>query len=280
MGRVLVIGGSGGMIGAPALAATAAFRAGAGLVTLAVPERIQLHAASLCPCATSAPLSCTHGGEVTTAAIAEAMVRAKAADVLAVGPGLGVGLAQQMLVQAVLGQDRPVVLDADGLNNLAAVTDWPGLVRCPFVLTPHPGEMSRLTGRSVQEIQADREGSAAAAVREWSDRRTFEGSPLVLVLKGAGTVVTDGRRLYVNDTGNPGMATGGAGDVLTGVIAALLGQGLSALDAAVLGVHVHGAAGDAAAKELGEVSLIASDITDYLPKAFRQVQTDQNSGGR
>jgi NAD(P)H-hydrate epimerase len=268
VGHVLVVGGSRGMIGAPALAANAAGRSGAGLVTIAVPEAIQLHTAALCPFATSVPLACTARGELAPVAVGEVMARAESADVLAVGPGLAVGVAQRMLVQAVLGQDRPVVLDADGLNNLVAIGDWPGLRRCPLVLTPHPGEMSRLTGLAVGPIQAERESLAVAAVREWADRQTLEDVPLVLVLKGAGTVVTDGRRLYVNDTGNPGMATGGSGDVLTGVIAALLGQGLSAMDAAVLGVRVHGAAGDAAARRVGEVSLIASDITECLPEAF------------
>ena len=269
MGHVLVIGGSRGMIGAPALAANAALRGGAGLVTVAAPENIQLHVAALCPCATSVPLSCTAAGHLDNAAAGEIMEPVCPADVLAVGPGMGTGVGQTMLVQAVLGQDRPVVLDADGLNNLATVTDWPTLRRCGLVLTPHPGEMARLTGKSVKRIQADREGVAAAAAGEWVDEQASEGAPLVVVLKGAGTVVTDGRRLYVNDTGNPGMATGGAGDVLTGVIAALLGQGLSAFDAAVLGTRVHGAAGDVAGKKVGEVSLIATDITDALPEAFR-----------
>ena len=272
VGRVLVVGGSRGMIGAPALAANAAGRSGAGLVTIAAPQAIQLHAATLCPFATSVALACTDRGELATAAVGEVMSRAESADVLAVGPGLAVGVAQRMLVQAVLGQDRPVVLDADGLNNLTAIGDWPALRRCPLVLTPHPGEMSRLTGQAVGRIQAHRESLAAAATREWADRQALQDVPLVLVLKGAGTVVTDGRRLYVNDTGNPGMATGGSGDVLTGVIAALLGQGLSALDAAVLGARVHGAAGDAAARRFGEVSMIASDITDCLPEAFEEAR--------
>ncbi|NQU75941.1 MAG: NAD(P)H-hydrate dehydratase, partial [Planctomycetes bacterium] len=274
MGRVLVIGGSRGMIGAPALAANAALRSGAGLVTVAVPERIQLHTAALCPCATSAPLSCTAAGELSPLAVGEVMRLVRSADVLTVGPALGVGVAQRMVVQAVLEQpEKPVVLDADGLNNLTAIDDWPTLVRCPLVLTPHPGEMARLIGRPAGQIQADRERVAAETIGDWINRRgKGQSATLVLVLKGAGTIVTDGRQMYVNDTGNPGMATGGAGDVLTGVVAALLAQGLSAFDAAVLGVRVHGSAGDLAADAIGEVSLMASDITEALAQAFRKIQ--------
>ncbi len=272
MGRVLVVGGSPAMFGAPALAAMAALRGGAGLVTMAVPASVQPYAVSLCPCATSVRLPCDDAGELSPAAAARVLQAADAADVLAVGPGMAVAAAQQMVVQAALEQSKPVVLDADGLNNLAAIVDWPARRRCPLILTPHPGEMARLTGRSIDEIQADRESAAAAAAREWVDRRTLEDAPFVLVLKGAGTIVTDGRRLYVNATGNPGMATGGSGDVLTGLIAALVGQGLSPFDAAVLGACLHGAAGDAAAAAGSEVSLIATDIIDYLPEAFRRLQ--------
>jgi len=275
MGRVLVVAGSGGMIGAPALAAMAALRGGAGLVTMALPECIQLTGAALCPCATSAALPCGPDGVLTVEAAAEVMSLADASDVLAVGPGMGVGLAARMVVQAVLSQNKPVVLDADGLNNLAAIEDWPGQRKCPLILTPHPGEMARLISRTVGDIQADREAAAIAATRRWLDRlgsqtQMQKTPPLVLVLKGAGTVVTDGRRLYLNDTGNPGMASGGTGDVLTGVIAALMAQGLKPFDAAALGARVHGAAGDAAAERVGEVSLIATDVLEDLPKGFRR----------
>jgi len=271
MGRVLVVGGSQTMLGAPALAALAALRGGAGLVTMALPESIQLHAASLCPCATSLPLSCGSDGALAAAAAAEVRRAAERADVLAVGPGMAAGTAQRMVVQAALEQSHPVVLDADGLNNLQAIDDWPAGRRCPLVLTPHPGEMARLLNRSIADIQNDRERIAVAAATEWLDRRTIADVPLVLVLKGAGTVVTDGRRVYVNTTGNPGMATGGTGDVLTGLIAALIGQGLELFDAAVLGVYLHGAAGDAAAAAGSQASLIASDLIDQLPGAFSRL---------
>jgi len=269
-GRVLVVGGSRGMAGAVALAANAALRGGAGLVTFAAPQTVQLTIAGLCPCATSVPLACDDGGELTPAATRQLLRAARPADVLAVGPGMGAGNAQQGLLRVVLDQDKPVVLDADGLNHLARIDDWPQLRRCPVILTPHPGEFSRLTGRSVEDIQADREGAIVAAVRQWQDTRTQDVPPLVGVLKGAGTVVTDGRRVYVNDTGNPGMATGGSGDVLTGLAAGLLGQGLAPFEAACLAVRTHGRAGDLAAAKLGEVSLTASDLLDHLPAAIAE----------
>jgi len=265
-GRVLVVGGSRGMIGAPALAANAALRGGAGLVTVAVPETVQLAAAALCPCATSVPLACAADGTPAGDAVRQAMDAAEGCDVLAVGPGMARGTVQRDIVRAAVEQTAPVVLDADGLNNLAEIDNWAALVRCPLVLTPHPGEFATLTGGAVAPIQSDREGVALAAARQWASA----GTALVVALKGAGTVVTDGRRVYVNATGNPGMATGGSGDVLTGLSAALLAQGVEPFDAACLAVYVHGLAGDLAAEKLGEVSLIASDLLDFLPQAMKK----------
>ena len=262
-GRVLVVGGSRGMMGAVALASNAALRGGAGLVTFAAPETVQLAIATLCPCATSVPLKCA-GGELSVEATRQLAEAAQRCDVLAMGPGMGVGQPQQGLVRAALAQPRPVVLDADGLNNLCRIESWQALRGCPLVLTPHPGEFARLTGRTAAEVQADREAAAVAAAREWAGNTA---APLVCVPKGAGTVVTDGHRVYVNDTGNPGMATGGSGDVLTGVAAALLTQGLDPFGAACLAVRVHGRAGDLAAEALGEVSMMAVDLLEYLPAA-------------
>ena len=268
-GRVLVVGGSRGMIGAPALSGNAALRGGAGLVTLAVPETVQLAVASLCCCATSIPLKCDDDGLLDARAIQQVARAAGACDVLAVGPGMGVGIVQENIIRAVLGQPRPVVLDADGLNNLAAIPNWPELRNCPLVLTPHPGEFARLTGLDVAAVQAGRESAAIEAVEQWGRENC---PPPICLLKGAGTVVTDAARVYVNDTGNPGMATGGSGDVLTGLVAALIGQGLAPFDAACLGARIHGLAGDIAADEFGEVSLTAADLIDYLPAAIRTVE--------
>ena len=269
-GRVLVVGGSRGMIGAPALSATAALRGGAGLVTVAAPETVQLDIAGLCPCATSLPLTCDERGELTDEAVREFVRAAEAADILAVGPGLGVGRRQEDLVLAAVEQERPLVLDADGLNNLARIDWWARRRKCPLVLTPHPGELARLIHRPVGDIQADRRNVAVAAVREWLESAT-DAAPLVLVLKGSATVVTDGRRVRINATGNPGMATGGSGDVLTGLAAALLAQHLAPIEAACLAAHVHGRAGDLAAADLGQVGMIATDVLDRLPHALREV---------
>ena len=270
-GRVLIVGGSRGMPGAMALASLSALRGGAGLVTFAVPEAVQLTVAGLCPCATSVPLSCDAAGLPTPPAAAQVRRYAEVADVLAVGPGMGNGGPQKNIVRLALTLATPVIIDADGLNNLADVKDWPTLRTADTVLTPHPGEMARLTGRTVTRIQADRQAAAVLAVGDWREASPNATGELICVLKGHQTVVTDAARVYVNDTGNPGMATGGSGDVLTGLIAALIAQGLAAFDAACLAVRCHGRAGDLAAERLGQVSLIASDLIDFLPAAIRDV---------
>ncbi|MDY6914627.1 MAG: NAD(P)H-hydrate dehydratase [Planctomycetota bacterium] len=264
-GRVLVVGGSRGMVGAVALAANAALRGGAGLVTFAAPQTVQQTIAAICPCATSVALACDKHGELAAGAVRQMVAAAKRSDVLAVGPGLDVGLHQKNLIRAALALEMPIVIDADGLNNLAAIDGWPAMQAGPTVLTPHPGEFARLSGKSTAEIQSNRQQAAAGAVQNWA-----AAPPLVCVLKGAGSVVTDGRRLFVNATGNPGMATGGSGDVLTGLTAALIAQGLGPFEAACLAVHVHGRAGDMAADKLGEVSLTASDLLEFLPAAMKE----------
>ena len=259
-GRVLVVAGSRGMSGAAVLCATAALRGGAGLVRVAVPQGIWKVVAVGNPCYMTVPLADDSAGLFAVAAEAELLAQAASSDILAVGPGLGRSEAITRLVFALLGAAKPMVLDADGLN---AVLGRVGDLRArpaPLVLTPHPGEFSRLTGMPIAEIAAQRNDAAVNFAAAHN---------VVLVLKGNGTIVTDGRRFYQNTTGNPGMATGGTGDVLTGLVAALLGQGLAAFEAAQLGVWLHGRAGDLARDDLGEASLIASDLLTYLPRAFR-----------
>jgi len=269
-GRVLIIGGSAGMLGAPALAARAALRAGAGLVTMALPRSIQPFAATLAPGATSIAVEDDRAGCLGDAG-ADLLIQMatveKRFDVAAVGPGLGRAQPVLRLIEALVRADVPLVVDADALNVLAAAGPAGRLAgRC--VITPHPGELSRLLRRPAEEIQAARIDCALEAVCAMT-RGQLDGRAVCL-LKGAGTVVTDGRRVYVNQTGNPGLATGGSGDVLTGIIAAFLGQGLSTFDAAVAGAYVHGLAGDLGAAELGLVSLIAEDLPGYLPAAIRR----------
>lgn len=273
-GRVLVVGGSDGMIGAVSLAANAALRGGAGLVTFAAPQTVQLAVAQLCPCATSVPLACDASGELASQSVRQFADAAAACDVLAVGPGFAVGPGQGQIVRAALECGKTLVLDADGLNNLALIDNWPALRTAAIVLTPHPGEFARLTGASVADIQADRVAAAAEATRNWLASSQTD-QPIVCVLKGADTVVTDGHRCRVNETGNPGMATGGSGDVLIGLTAALAGQGVNPFDAACLGAWVHGRAGDLAAAELGEASVTADDLLERLPAAIIEITSDR-----
>ena len=262
-GRALLIGGSRGMSGAISLAGLAALRSGAGLVTLAVPRTIQDVVAAFSPCYMTRELA-DDGRFVVANAADEILKGAEQATAAAIGPGLGRGTATTDFVTRVYRElAAPLVVDADALFALASEPAGPAAG--PRILTPHPGEFSRLTGRPLDAKQ--RIDEAVELAKKWS----AAGGNIVVVLKGQHTVVTDGRRLSLNQTGNPGMATGGTGDVLTGVITALLCQGLSPFDAARLGVHVHGLAGDLAAEKLGQVSLIASDLLDFLPVAFQNI---------
>jgi NAD(P)H-hydrate epimerase len=184
-------------------------------------------------------------------------------DAVAMGPGLGTSEGSRELVEAVLFlYEGPIVTDADALNIVALYPETAGTPSPRRVWTPHPGEFQRLTGEKPVG-DADRIAACGRFVRR------FGG---VVVLKGHRTVVVEDDRAYVNETGNPGMATGGAGDVLTGMIASLLGQGFAPFDAARLGVHLHGSAGDLAVARVGEVSLIASDIVDHIPAAILKHQ--------
>jgi len=259
-GRVLVVAGSRGMAGAAILSGSAALRGGAGIVRLAVPHEILPTVAAGNPCYMTVPLPGDDHGRLGDAARDGLLELAQAHDVIAVGPGLNRSPVLTALLAVLLAQvSKPVVLDADGLNAFA---DHPERLRqrtAPLILTPHPGELARLVHLEIAEVQAKRRELAVGFARAHN---------VVVVLKGHGTLVTDGHYLYENNTGNPGMATPGSGDVLTGLVAALLGQGLAPFAAAQLGVYLHGLSGDLARADLGEVSLIATDLIAYLPKAF------------
>jgi NAD(P)H-hydrate epimerase len=249
-GTVLVVAGSEGMLGAAVLCATAALRGGAGLVQVSVPRELQPLLPLAVPCATTLPRS------LPTLARAAA-----AAETIVVGPGLGATAATRSLVRAVLrAACAPVVLDADALNVLAPLRRPVRGPAAGVVLTPHPGEAARLLGTDSQTVQADR----PAALQQLCER-----SGAIVVLKGARTLVGDGRRCYTHRTGNPGMATGGAGDVLAGLLAALLAQGLPPFAAACLAVHVHGQAGDLVARRLSEPGLIAADLPLAIAEVLR-----------
>ena len=277
-GRALLIGGSRGMSGAISLAGLATLRGGAGLVTLAVPSSIQDIVASFNPSYMTHDLA-DDGERVTANASNAALVLADQMTAVGLGPGLGRAAAVTQFVERLYREvSQPMVVDADALFALAQRPDALAHAAGPRILTPHPGEFALL----VKALGATGSASAPAddesRVQNSSELATACGrrdvtAPILVVLKGHHTVVTDGTQFALNQTGNPGMATGGAGDVLTGIITALLCQGLAPFEAARLGVHLHGLAGDLAAEKLGQVSLIASDLIDFLPAAFQSMPT-------
>lgn len=265
-GRLFLLAGSVGLSGAAALCTMGALRVGAGLVTLGIPKSLHDPMVEKLTEAMLKVLPETKEGSLSLQGLAEIAGTAERMDAVAIGPGLSQQAQTKELVRRLLPKiAKPLVLDADGLNALAEDVQLLKKLALPIILTPHPGEMGRLIRQSSEEIQRDRERTAGAFAKLYN---------VVVVLKGHGTVVAsyDGG-LYVNETGNPGMASGGFGDVLTGMIAGLLGQKLSLFDAARLGVYLHGLAGDLAAKDRGEIGLIASDLVDRIPLAIRQYQS-------
>ena len=259
-GRVLIVAGSTGKTGAAALAALGALRAGAGLVTVATPRACQSVVSTLMPEYVTLGLDDTTDGMVSGAALER--VLAQRCDVLAVGPGLGQGAGVRTVVRGLVERATvSLVLDADGLNAFADDADaLVGRDGRDLIITPHPGEMARLIGVTIDHVQTHR----VEVAREVATTRG-----LYVVLKGARTVVaTPEGTVWINMTGNPGMATGGTGDVLTGVVAAWLAQLVDAEAACALAVCLHGLAGDLAAIEHGEVGLIASDVADHLGPAI------------
>ncbi len=255
-GRLSLVAGSRGLSGAAFLAARGALRCGAGLVTVICPQSLQLVLGAKLTCAMTLPAPETDAGTLSLFALDP--ILAQRASHLLVGPGLGRHRETATLVRQLYGEARPLVLDADGLwslcgGKLAART-------APTVMTPHPGELASLLEIPTREVQADREAALAAALER------FPGT--CIALKGHRTLVGQGDARYENATGNPGMATGGTGDVLAGMVTALLGQGFAPFEATCLAVHLHGCAGDLARARVGEVSLDALDLLAALPQAI------------
>lgn len=255
-GRVLLVCGSVGFTGAAALAARAALRTGAGLITVATPRQVWHIVAAKLDEPMVMPMAEDKAGRLSLqAAPALAQLLAKA-DACLIGPGLGRSEELDALVAALVGEARcPVVLDADGINAMAGHIDRLREAACPLILTPHDGEFLRLSP-SAALPPADFDTRA--------DRAMMLARQLgaVVLLKGYRTAITDGKRLYRNETGNPGMATGGSGDVLAGMLVSLLGQGLAPLEAAAAAAWLHGAAGDRCAAERGEYGMTPSDLID------------------
>lgn len=268
-GHALIIAGSRGMPGAAVLSAGGALRCGAGLVTVAVPSgQYGIIAKKLRPEAMILPLAENNEGGIAASAflrINEFIEKRKVSSIV-IGPGMGAGPDTKRLVLKIISSaDMPVVVDADGINALSGAEGFLKNSKARLVLTPHPGEFSRLTGRRVKDIQANRAASAAGFASEYG---------LICVLKGSGTVVTDGKTTFLNTTGNAGMASGGSGDVLSGMICALVKQVKepSALNAAAAGVFIHGTAGDIAAGKKTMTGMLAGDISEMIPEALRKLK--------
>ncbi len=260
-GRVLIIGGSRGMSGAAALAGMAALRSGAGLVRLAVAESCLDTVAAFDPCYMTVPLPDDSEGRLAVDSVADLEPILDWATTVAIGPGLSRSAQlDHLVVELYRHAVQPLVVDADALNALASQGIDLSKHAAPRILTPHPGEMARLIDSNIDQVQAARKDVAQAFAK---------AHDVILVLKGHATVIASRDQLAINATGNPGMATGGTGDVLTGITVAITAQGLAPFDAARLAAHVHGLAGDLQAARLGEVSLIARDLIDGLPQAFQ-----------
>lgn len=255
-GKLLLLCGSRGYTGAAALAARGALRSGAGLVFLGVPESIYAIEAVKLDEPVVFPLP-DADGTLGPAAVPEILDRLRGMDAVLIGPGLGRSMGALAAVEAVLKHfPGPVVVDADGINNLSAHKDILRDRAAPTILTPHDGEFARLGG----VIGEDRAAGAAALARELG---------AIVLLKGHRTVITDGHECYVNHTGNPGMAVGGSGDVLAGIITSLLGQGIGPLEAAACAAWLHGAAGDRCAAALGQYGMLPSDLVEALPRLLK-----------
>ncbi|MGY8767821.1 MAG: NAD(P)H-hydrate dehydratase [Pirellulales bacterium] len=265
-GHALLIGGSPAMAGAISLASMATLRGGAGLVTVAVPEGIQATVAQFDPSYMTVGLEMDLAGQIPFHKRDALVALAKSKSCIGIGPGMGSSKGIEMLVSDLYTQLRqPMVIDADALNAISQRTEPLAGAARPPILTPHPGEFRRLTkGRYLPK------GSWSRIAAEMA-----QAHKAIIVLKGHRTVVTDGQQIYTNNTGNAGMATGGCGDVLTGLITALVARGYTPMDAACLGVYLHGLAGDLAVKNTGKESLIASDLIDFIESAFQSAEKNK-----
>lgn len=262
-GHVLVLAGSKGMLGAAALCGLSAMRAGAGLVTIGVPESLNsVFQKKISAVIMTLPLKETSEQAISQSAFHQIKPLFSKFNVIAIGPGLTTHPGtRQFILKIIAASPVPLVIDADGLNSLADRLDVLTKTATPKILTPHPGEMSRLIKTTKDEIERNRSSIAKDFVKKYN---------CTLLLKGHQTVVASASgKIYVNKTGNPGMATAGCGDVLTGIIAAFLAQGLSDFDAAKYGAWLHGTAGDLAAKAKTQLALIATDLIDHIPQAVK-----------
>ncbi len=269
-GRLFVLAGSQGMLGAACLCTQACMRSGAGLVTLGIPASLQPYAAIKLTSAMTKGFAETPEHTLSDTGLDAILEFAEKQDVVALGPGLSQHPNTQQLVQRLVPFiSKPLVIDADGLNALAKQPNLLEQRKALTIVTPHPGEFIRIYKMGQESNLQPETLSKHRITYAGSFAREFH---CVVVLKYARTIVTDGELYYINTTGNPGMANGGSGDVLTGVIAALVGQHFSGWEAAQIGVWAHGYAGDLVAQELGEMGMLAEDVVLRLPLAFRALQ--------
>ncbi len=260
-GKVFAIAGSRGMTGAAALTGLSALKIGAGLVRLGIPESLNPILEAKATEVITVPLSETKDGTLGLGAMEKIMDEVNKATVLVMGPGLSTNPETRALVQELIPKiNLPLVIDADGLNNLTP--DILKKIKADTIITPHPGELAKLTGLSIQDIQKSRIEVAGRFAREFK---------VTLVLKGVPTIVASENGSYLNPMYNSALAKGGSGDVLTGVIGGLLAQGLTTLDASMLGIWLHGRAGELAREELTEYGVLASDVMELLPEAIKEL---------
>ncbi|QQY80024.1 NAD(P)H-hydrate epimerase [Keratinibaculum paraultunense] len=269
-GRVGIIAGSMGMTGAAYLSSMASLRTGSGLVYSIIPESLKEILSIKLTEAIIKPVEDDGTGHFTMNSFRQIIEIIEDMDIIAIGPGIGVDDQRLELIRKILLEyKKPVVLDADGINLVSLDPTILSYRQGPTIITPHPGELSRLLGVSINDIQKGRE--------EYS-KFTSNKYNTITVLKGANTVVTDGKeKIYINSTGNPGMATAGSGDVLTGMITSFVGQGMSPYEGAVLGVYCHGLAGDLVSRDKGEYGMIASDILNNIPYSIKNLEEFYNN---
>lgn len=264
-GRVAIIAGSRGMTGAAYLVSQSALRTGSGLVYTVVPESLETIMSIKLTEAIVKPIYDRNSGFFVKESLDEILEEVSKVNVIALGPGIGVDEEKVNLVREIIkNANIPMVIDADGLNCIGKDMDMLKEKKGPIIVTPHPGEMGRLLNKDIKEIQGKREYYASYMSDKYN---------VTTVLKGAGTIVASPEgEIYLNATGNPGMSTAGTGDVLTGMITSLLGQGLTTFNAGKLGVYLHGLSGDIAREEFGEYSMIARDLIEYIPQAIKKIK--------
>lgn len=261
-GRVGVIGGSSGFTGAPYLSSLSAMRTGSGYVYTLVPASLQTIMSIKLTEAIVRPIEDKETGHFIMESLQDVLMYIKDMDAIAIGPGMGVDGDRTYLVKEIIkNAEIPMVMDADAINCIADNTEILNNHHSNIVITPHPGELARFLDIPVEVLQEKRVFYSELIAKKYN---------VVVVLKGHRTVVASPKLgIYINETGNPGMATAGSGDILTGMIASLLGQGLKTFDAAKLGVHLHGMAGDITRDNLGEYGMIAGDIAENIPLAIK-----------